>query len=92
MMTCVVAMMAFSEHHTFNTFKHVAVPVFGLIANLLCMLFYVVGPFFVPGMSPKEPFLALTLVALWGIYGLVYFMRSSKAKGQAIVLTTTAKA
>jgi amino acid transporter len=92
MMTCVVAMMAFSEHHTFNTFKHVAVPVFGLIANLLCMLFYVVGPFFVPGMSPKEPFLALALVALWGIYGLVYFMRSSKAKGQAIVLTTTAKA
>jgi amino acid transporter len=92
MMTCVVAMMAFSEHHTFNTFKHVAVPVFGLVANLLCMLFYVVGPFFIPGMSPKEPFVALGLVALWGIYGLVYFARSSKAKGQAIVLPTTAKA
>ena len=92
MMTCVVAMMAFSEHHMFNTFKHVAVPVFGLVANLLCMLFYVVGPFFVPGMSPKEPFVALGLVALWGIYGLVYFARSSRAKGQAIVLPTTAKA
>jgi amino acid transporter len=92
MMTCVVAMMAFSEHHTFNTFKHVAVPVFGLLANLVCMLFYVVGPFFVPGMSPKEPFVAIGLVALWGIYGLVYFARSSKAKGQAIVLPTAAKA
>jgi amino acid transporter len=92
MMTCVVAMMAFSEHHMFNTFKHVAVPVFGLLANLLCMLFYVVGPFFVPGMSPKEPFVALGLVALWGIYGLVYFARSSKAKGQAIILPTAVKA
>jgi len=92
MMTCIVAMMAFSEHHTFNTFKHVVVPVFGLVANLLCMLFYLVGPFFVPGMSPKEPYLALGLVAIWGIYGLVYFMRSSKAKGQAIVMPSAVKA
>jgi amino acid transporter len=92
MMTCIVAMMAFSEHHTFNTFKHVVVPVFGLVANLLCMLFYVVGPFFVPGMSPKEPFVALGIVALWGIYGLVYFARSSKAKGQAIVMPSAVKA
>src|SRR5215510_7088881 len=92
MMTCIVAMLAFQEHHTFNTFKHVVVPVFGLVANLLCMLFYLVGPFFVPGMSPKEPYLALGLVALWGIYGLVYFMRSSKAKGQAIVMPSAVKA
>jgi amino acid transporter len=92
MMTCIVAMMAFSEHHTFNTFKHVAIPMFGLVANLLCMLFFVVGPFFVPGMSPKEPFVALGIVALWGIYGLVYFARSSKAKGQAIVMPSAVKA
>jgi amino acid transporter len=83
MMTCIVAMMAFSQHHTFNTFKHVVVPVFGLVANLLCMLFYLVGPFFVPGMSPKEPLIALGFVALWGIYGLVYFSKTSKAKGLA---------
>ena len=69
MMTCIVAMMAFTEHHTFNTFKHVVVPVFGLLANLACMLFYLVGPFFVPGMSSKEPYVALGAVALWGIYG-----------------------
>jgi APA family basic amino acid/polyamine antiporter len=81
MMTCVVAMVAFSEHHTFNTFKHVIVPAFGLVANLLCMLFYLVGPFFVPGMSPKEPLIALGVVALWGVYGLVYFSRTTKAKG-----------
>jgi len=92
MMTCAVAMVAFSEHHTFNTFKHVVVPVFGLLANLLCMVFYLVGPFFVPGMSPKEPFVALGLVAIWGIYGLVYFARSSKASGRSMVVPTTVKA
>jgi amino acid transporter len=81
MMTCIVAMMAFSEHHTFNTFKHVVVPVFGLVANLLCMLFYILGPFFVPGMSPKEPLIALGVVVLWALYGLVYFSKTSKAKG-----------
>jgi amino acid transporter len=84
MMTCIVAMMAFSEHHTFNTIKHVVVPVFGLIANFGCMLFYLIGPFFVPGMSAKEPYVALGLVALWGVYGLVYFVRSSRAKGVPI--------
>jgi amino acid transporter len=92
MMTCVVAMMAFAEHHTFNTFKHVVVPVFGLVANLLCMLFYVVGPFFVPGMSPKEPFVALGLVALWGIYGLYYFMSASKAQGRTAYVPTATRA
>jgi len=85
MMTCIVAMLAFQEHQTFNSFKHVVVPIFGLLANLACMLFYLVGPFTVPGMSAKEPFFALGGVALWGLYGLVYFMRSSKAQGKAIL-------
>ena len=48
--------LAFREHHMFNGFKHLVVPVFGLLANLLCMLFYLVGPFIVPGMSAKEPY------------------------------------
>jgi amino acid transporter len=87
MMTCIVAMMAFTEHHTFNTFKHIVIPVFGLLANLACMLFYVVGPFFVAGMSAKEPYVALGLVALWGIYGLVYFSRTSKARGLSTFAT-----
>ena len=41
--------MAFREHHTFNGFKHMFVPLFGLVANLVCMLFYLVGPFTVAG-------------------------------------------
>jgi amino acid transporter len=90
MITCVVAMVAFREHHTFHGFKHVAVPVFGLIANLVCMLFYLVGPFTVAGMSVKEPYIALGACALWGVWGAVYFLRSSKAKGKAIFVDQAA--
>jgi amino acid transporter len=86
MMTNIIAIVAFREHHTFNGFKHMVVPVFGLFANLLCMLFFIVGPSFVPGMSSKEPFFALGVVALWGIYGGVYFIRASRKKGKEILL------
>jgi amino acid transporter len=86
MLTCVIAIVAFREHHTFSGFKHMFVPIFGLVANLLCMLFYLVGPFTVSGMSWKEPYIALGVVAAWGIYGAVYFMRTSKAKGKAMMV------
>jgi amino acid transporter len=90
MMTCIVAIMAFRQHHSFNGFKHVVVPVFGLVANLLCMLFYLIGPLSVPGMSSHEPFIALGCVALWGAYGAVYFSRSSKKKGVPVFITSKA--
>ena len=82
MLTCWVAIVAFREHHSFSGFKHFVVPVFGLLANLLCMLFYLVAPFSVAGMSPKEPFIALGVAAVWGIYGAFYFVTSGKKKGK----------
>jgi amino acid transporter len=85
MITNVVAIVAFNRHHTFHGFKHVVVPVFGLVANLVCMLFYLIGPFMVAGMSWKEPFIALGVCAAWGIWGAVYFIRNSKAKQKPIL-------
>src|ERR1051325_2552834 len=84
MMTCVVAIVAFREHHTFSGFKHVFVPVFGILANLCCMLFYLIGPFLVALPIRKEPYVALAICGLWGIYGLIYFKRSSGKKGRPI--------
>jgi amino acid transporter len=86
MLTCIIAIVAFREHHSFSGFKHLVVPLFGLVANLACMAFYLVGPFMVSGMSVKEPYIALAVCALWGGYGLVYFLRSSKAKGKAVLV------
>jgi amino acid transporter len=84
MLTCIICIVAFREHHMFHGFKHMVVPVFGLIANLMCMLFYLVGPFTVSGMSVKEPYIALGVCAMWGIYGGIYFLRSSKAKSKSV--------
>ncbi|HEY3594854.1 MAG TPA: hypothetical protein VGL13_13315, partial [Polyangiaceae bacterium] len=86
MITCIVAMVAFNQHHTFHGFKHVVVPIFGLVANLICMLFYLVGPFMVTGMSVKEPYIALGICAVWGAYGAVYFVRASKRKGKTLFI------
>ena len=66
MLTCIIAIVAFREHHMFNGFKHMVIPVFGLLANFACMLFYIIGPFMVAGMSWHEPFVALGFCALWG--------------------------
>src|SRR6202142_2083472 len=88
MITCWIAMVAFKEHHTFNSFKHVVIPILGLLANLVIMLFYLVGPFTVAGMSWKEPYIALGVCAAWGIYGAVYFIKSSKTKGKEVYLSS----
>ncbi len=93
MLTNLAAIVAFVEHHTFNTFKHVVIPVFGLIANLLCMAFYLIGPIpgVVSGMSWKEPYIALAAAAVWGIWGVMYFMTRSKAKGRSTLVGAPAK-
>ncbi|MGA2605423.1 MAG: APC family permease [Verrucomicrobiia bacterium] len=88
MTTCIVAMVAFKEHHSFNGFKHVFIPIFGLLANLVCMLFYLIGPFTVAGMSWHEPYIALGVVFSWGLYGVFYFLKSSKARGREALLTS----
>jgi amino acid transporter len=90
MTTCIVCVVAFREHHTFHGFKHMFVPVFGLLANFGCMLFYLLGPipaFGVAGMSWHEPYIALGFSILWAVGGLIYFVTASKSSGKEILLT-----
>ena len=87
MLTCFICIGAFREHHMFHGFKHMFVPIFGLIANLACMIFYLVGPFSVSGMSVKEPYIALGVCALWGLYGGLYFRSASKKMSKPVILT-----
>ena len=87
MMSCWIAVVAFHEHHMHGFIKHKFIPIFGLLANLLCMVFYLVGPFFVNGMSWKEPYVALIVAALWGVYGAIYFMGRSKKTGRSVMVT-----
>jgi hypothetical protein len=51
------------------------------------MCFYIIAPFSVAGMSYKEPFIALGVVLIWGIYGAIFFIGRSKKTGKEILLT-----
>jgi APA family basic amino acid/polyamine antiporter len=86
-LSCMLAIVAFHKRQDFNFIKHLLIPGFGLLANLVCMAFYLIGPFMGYGTA-KEPLLALGISAVWGIYGGIYFLRSSKAKGKAVLLAS----
>src|SRR5262249_20003569 len=76
-LSCVICMIAFTKSHPMYSFiKHRAIPIFGLLANLGCMLAYIVLPFL--GIGTKmEPLLALGVAIIWGAFGGIYFIRSS---------------
>jgi amino acid transporter len=86
-LSCFLCIVAFWKRSDFNFVLHLLIPGFGLLANLACMSFYLIGPFFNLG-TKMEPLLALTISAAWGIYGAIYFIRTSQAKGKAILLNS----
>ena len=60
--------------------RHMFIPVFGLLANLACMAFYLVGPFM--GYRHQDGAAAGAGHCRWSgrIYGGIYFVRSSKRR------------
>ena len=86
-LSCLLCIVAYHRRHDYNVVRHLIIPGFGLLANLVCMAFYLISPVFGLGTF-KEPLLALGISAAWGVYGGIYFLRSSKAKGKAVLLTS----
>jgi amino acid transporter len=84
-LSCFLCIVAFWKRPDFNVVRHLLIPGFGLLANLVLMAFYIISPLFGLGTS-KEPLLALGISAIWGIYGTIYFLRTSRAQGKAILL------
>jgi amino acid transporter len=84
--SCLLCMVAYHKHAKFSVIRHVAIPLFGLCANLACMIFYLVGFHFGYG-TKLEPRIALAVAAIWGLYGGFYFLRSSKKKGKEVLLS-----
>ena len=81
MLSCVTCIVCYHKHPQFKVVRHLVIPVFGLVANLGCMIFYVVGPFMGYG-TKMEPLIAVGIALVWGIYGGIYFLRASKAMGR----------
>jgi basic amino acid/polyamine antiporter, APA family len=88
-LSCFLCMVAFHKRPDHSFVRHTLIPGFGLLANLTCMAFYLIGPFFNLG-TKMEPLSALGISAVWGLYGAVYFLRSSKSKGKAVLLDSKA--
>jgi amino acid transporter len=88
-LSCVVCMVAYHKHPNFSFIKHWLVPAFGVLANLVCMSFYLIGPFMGYG-TKMEPYLALGIAAVWAIYGGIYFSVNSKKQGKTTLVTSRA--
>jgi APA family basic amino acid/polyamine antiporter len=86
-LSCVLCMVAYHKHPRFSFVRHLFIPVFGLLANLACMAFYLISPFTGIG-TWKEPYLALGIAAVWAIYGAFHFMGKGKAEGKTVLLET----
>jgi amino acid transporter len=85
MLSCITCIVGFHNHPDYKPVRHLFIPLFGLLANLGCMAFYLIGPFM--GFGTKlEPFTALGVAAVWAIYGGIYFVRSSKATGRTTLV------
>jgi len=84
-LSCLLCIIAFNKRPDYSPIRHLIIPGFGLLANLVCMAFYLISPVFGLG-TYKEPLLALAISAVWGIYGAIYFVRTSKAKGKGVLI------
>jgi APA family basic amino acid/polyamine antiporter len=90
MLSCVICIVGYHNHPNFKPLRHLFIPVFGVLANLACMAFYLIGPFM--GFGTKlEPFTALGIAAIWLIYGGIYFMRSTKTTGRTTLVEARAR-
>ena len=84
-LSCIICLVAYHGHPKFKLVRHLIIPVFGLIANLACMAFYLIGPFMGYG-TKMEPLLALGIALVWGIYGGIYFFRVSRSTGRTTLI------
>lgn len=90
-LSCVTCIVAYHNHPKFKFVKHAVIPVFGLLANVACMAFYLIGPFMGYG-TKMEPLLALGIALVWGIYGGIYFTRASRRSGRTTLVASRAQA
>ena len=84
-LSCVICMVGFHKHPMYSPVKHTLIPIFGIVANLGCMVAYLILPFMGIGTKP-EPLLALGVAAVWALYGGIYFVSSSKKKGRTTLV------
>lgn len=84
-LTCVWTIVAFSGRKDYSAFKHLVVPVLGLLANvsmLAAILYlYIIGN----ADAVHEAYICFAIAGAWALVSLVYVAVSSLRSGRAIV-------
>ena len=86
-LSCALCMVAYHKHAQFSMVRHLLIPAFGLIANLVCMGYYVYGPAMGYG-TPMEPKGALIIAGVWALFGVVQFLQAGRRAGKPALLET----
>ena len=84
-LSCLLCMVAYHNHKNYSAVRHLIIPALGLIANLACMAFYVIGPYSGYG-TPHEPLIALGIAAVWAAYGGFHFLIVGRRAGKTALL------
>ena len=79
-LSCIICMVAYHNHPKFSAIRHLLIPVFGLLANLACMV--VLPDRSLHGIRHQDGTAAGSGNRGWSgrVYGGIYFVRSSKAQ------------
>jgi len=84
-LTCLWTIIAFASRPDFNWFKHLVIPVLGLLANLV-MLVTILGLGFVGGGdSQTESLMAIGFALVWAVASGIYVYVANRRTGRSLV-------
>jgi basic amino acid/polyamine antiporter, APA family len=84
-MICGLTIVAFTGNQTFSFIKHTIIPILGLIINIVMVLAIFIIGIISGGSTMQATYLALGISAVWLFVSVLYFVVTSRAKGQAIL-------
>jgi hypothetical protein len=84
-MICGLTIVAFVGDKAFSFFKHTIIPILGLIVNVIMVLAIFIIGIISGGTTAQATYLSLGIAAVWLVVSVLYFVVTSRAKGQAIL-------
>ncbi|MBV9329828.1 MAG: APC family permease [Chloroflexi bacterium] len=91
-LTCLWAIIAFAGRPDFNFFKHLVIPVLGLLANLTMLIVILGLGFLGGGDSQTESLIALGFAGVWAVLSAIYVVVSNRRTGRSLVAQPKAAA
>jgi amino acid transporter len=84
-LTCLWTIIAFAGRAEFNFFKHLLVPVLGLVANLIMLTMILGIGFLGGGDSQTESMMAIIIAGIWLAASVVYVLFNSRKTGRSLM-------